>query len=243
MYILIIILLSFPVISPLTCNCTVDQDECNVIGTCTTEGLCVGLLVLTAAPFITQKCISPDEISSTCSFHVPKTLRYCCNTDLCNNITALQNFLGITPATTAIHSQSSNSSGHHSFPTTPMHFSNIFPVVMSIAAVCVFIIALLSAVISIKLVLRYCRYTGYTGPHDYMKALHLHEELSTGLDSTYGSGSGSGAGMAQLSQVTIARQVRKFRQSLFMCIFNFGDYESTTSYLSSSNKYRDINTV
>ena len=169
----------------------------------------MGQLVLATPPFITQKCIAPYEIPGTCNIHVPTTYRYCCNTDFCNNVTAVQKFLGITQAPAlSTNTHSSNTSRHHSNPTTtPSIPSDISSIVISVTAVCMFLLALVLAAVTVPLVLRYCRYTGSRGSHDYRKALHLHEELSS-EDSTYGSGSGSGAGMAQLSQVTIARQVR-----------------------------------
>ena len=212
MYILTILLVSLPIITPLTCNCTRDQDDCNSLGICTTAGLCVGQLVLSTIPTITQKCIPISELASTCNVHVPPSpTRYCCSTDLCNNITAVIEYLGITTAythSTTISSQNSNTTT--TAATTALPLPSALMIALSVLGVLLLLsIAFVLVPISIMMLICCWRYKRYRRSPDYIKALHLHEEVNSELDSTYGSGSGSGAGMAQLSQVTVARQVRK----------------------------------
>ncbi|KAI6659589.1 TGFBRIa [Oopsacas minuta] len=206
MYYFVFLILCLPVSSPLICHCS--PDSCYDYPTCITEGLCIEQVIGSELTSTTQGCVPPDLIASTCSVY--STIhRFCCDTYLCNNLTSIQLLLTTTEFPTTSNPPDYITTYYNDYPTSDLP-SALVQVVSTLAVLIICIVGCITAFI-ISLTFFRCWW------RKYHQVIHLEyknppqrldiDELSSDLDSTYGTGSGSG--MAQLSQVTIAMQVEK----------------------------------
>lgn len=201
-------LVFIPFASLLICHCS--SDSCN-FPNCTTDGLCVVMFVGLKFDLIIQQCVSPNFIPSTCTFSSDN--RYCCRTEFCNNSTILHQLFVTTDLPTNTSTYLSRSTSQ-SLPSTQPSYG-LTLLVASLVAVFFIILSLVLICLIFLPIFIWWRSQHLTGVRLEYKKHQCLEEMTSESDSTYGSCSGSGAGMAQLSQVTIARQA----SYLLFCVF------------------------
>ena len=193
-----LLLVFVPFASPLTCHCS--QDSCKSPN-CTTNGFCVVMLVGSQFDSISQHCVSLNSIPNTCSYSTED--RYCCQTEFCNNSTILHQLFVKYDIPTNTSTHFSHSTSKHP-PSNPP--PRITILVSTLVSVFFIIICLILIFVIFLPIILWWRSQHLAGIRLEYKRHQCLDETTSVLESTYGYCSGSGAGMALLSQVTIARQ-------------------------------------
>ena len=225
MFIFFILSIAVSYVCSLKCYCANDRRFCDLAsGACNTSGICVGELVIhESSNIIVQGCLLEEEVANSCNeLNDILRTRLCCRENFCNSVLKIYQYYDIQPPdfsssnrsvpltsfnfssdpssytrkTTAVYSYPSNST-NYSFIIIPLVF-----VVLSA-------ISLLTFCVLVVLLCIYSKRLHARGSFTYQEQSNqfVTQYSDFPLDMTCESGSGSG--IAQLSQVTIARQVVK----------------------------------